>query len=154
MDKNHTLSMISVVLEPYLSNEIIMNLAQVNDDFRKILEKYQINVRKIEKFCWNTMILENMHCKEFFESGHIENFRMTKKILVKCYLKYYPEEYLYKYPEFMVKKLRNMLSNDVIQNLNTYVSNMPNIESRTKSNMRDFFNLPYISLKMIEYTGW
>ena len=73
---------------------------------------------------------------------------VPKRALVKYYRKYYPNEYLLGYPEFMARKLHR---NDLQEYIN---ENMSPKETRRKIEVIKFLNLPDVSSLDITITGW
>lgn len=68
----------------------------------------------------------------------------------------YPQNYLIKYPEFLVLQCGNRLGPNKISILNQYIQSKLNSDKnlRTRRQIKSFLELPQISVKDIHFTGW
>jgi hypothetical protein len=117
----------------------------INKDCNKIFSKKEFinQANKIQQ--WYILRSYSKTYDQLFE-GNWSN--IPKRAIVKYYRKYYPTEYLMRYPEFMARKLHRM---DLQDYINEQISP---IETRRKIEVINFFNLPEVSTNDIIITGW
>lgn len=95
--------------------------------------------------------------KAYMESN-LQSNEITKEIIVAAFMNEYPEELLYDYPHFFLKKISKLTQpsentmkaiNDVKEFLGSYSEGTMN-----KSIVEKFFNIDSVTSELIGYVGW
>lgn len=149
-----------------VSQEIRLNTVSKN-----IMNKFKIKKENYEK---NAQIIRNFYIRNSIRNFYkdfvigddlsIEDyieFIINREILskpqyIRCYMIYYPEKYLYSYPEFFMKKMIKYNSNRFSENEKNILNNFIR-ENKDKKNRRyvyDFLNHDFIRVSDLMYVGW
>ena len=80
----------------------------------------------------------------------------SKSLEIRRYIAKYPEQYLFRYPEFMIAKCHNFFGEEKTSILRDFVTNNinQNKQLRTRREIKSFLELPQITIRDIYYTGW
>jgi len=111
---------------------------ELNEIFNK--KKYHVAQLKIKKWYKNT---------SFPFPLETEWYDLTKINIVQYYRKYYENEYLLGFPDFMARKLHR-------DDLQEYIDNNMNedVNKRSKLKVIQFLNLNLVSKRDILIAGW
>ena len=140
-----------------VSQEIRLNTVSKN-----IMNKFKIKKENYEK---NAQIIRNFYIRNsirnFYKDFVIGDFEYYLSILskhqyIRCYMVYYPEKYLYNYPDSFMKKMIKYNSNRFSENEKNILNNFIR-ENKDKKNRRyvyDFLNHDFIRVSDLMYVGW
>ena len=97
----------------------------------------------------------NAIMKPYDDSHFNPNYSSTipKKIEIRHYMACYPQNWLIKYPEFLVSKCSNRLGQTKVNTLTQYIQTKLNSDKnlRTRREIKSFLELPQISVKDIHF---
>ena len=137
-----------------VSQEITLNTVSKN-----IMNKFNVKKENYEK---NAQIIRNFYIRNsirnFYKDFVICNDLsiLSKHQYIRCYLVYYPEKYLYNYPDSFMKKMIKYNSNRFSENekntLNNFIQN--NKDKKNRRYVYDFLNHDFIRVSDLMYVGW
>ena len=129
---------------------------------QKVINEYR-NVIKIQRFYKNNLprLPQVQHYNSTYDSLY------NKKIMVRQYISSYPMEYLLKFPETYIRTLsRNNFANwgislennsdSILSTLGNWINlNLsPDINNRTRRDIKKFLDNPLVTKDGLRYVGW
>ena len=149
-----------------VSQEIRLNTISKNimNKFNEKKNNYEKNAQIIHDFYIKNNI-KNFY-KDFVIGDDLSiedyiNIIINREILskhqyIRCYMVYYPEKYLYKYPEFFMKKILKYNSNRFSENEKNILINFiqKNKDKKNRRYVYDFLNHDFIRVSDFIYVGW
>ena len=149
-----------------VSQEITLNTVSKNimNKFNVKKENYEKNAQIIHDFYirnsirnfYNDFVIGDDLSIEDYIDIIINRQILSKHQYIRCYMVYYPEIYLYEYPEFFMKKMIKYNSNRFSENEKNTLNNFIR-ENKDKKNRRyvyDFLNHDFIRVSDLIYVGW